>query len=380
MMEKDYLIILGSHVDTQKKRDIVIKTLEHFKDENIDVCLLTHCPNFLDDLSKHCKFVIYDNNNTYLTLQDYIDNSHLIPTDLKFKYGAPSSIFYHSFGETIINIPGSPHSKSALSLLRNGIIVGKHNNYKWVVYLEYDIPIPKNGYKDFIETHLSELNQNNKDFFYYRNTTNNFNFLWGGFVIFKTETIFNDNKFIINPWYKTNKEWIENWYLGFFESIIEQHLINEHGVDKILHKDIVNHFKDFWDCDNYHNLSQFKFEDTYHVNKPSFVENFKVYLFPQVNNGSKKIYLYYYSDYVSDITINKLIVYSKRKLYYNIINAKHHPNSWSFYHFEVDDLTNDDMVEMYCESTCNGQILKTIQNIPMNNYDYINNLMRINFY
>ena len=36
-MEENYLVILGSHVDSEKKRDVVIETLKHFKEENIDV-------------------------------------------------------------------------------------------------------------------------------------------------------------------------------------------------------------------------------------------------------------------------------------------------------------------------------------------------------
>jgi hypothetical protein len=121
----------------------------------------------------------------------------------------------------MINIPASPHSKSALSLLRNGIITSNYNNYTWTIYLEYDLPIPEKGFKSFIEKHIQELKDHDKKFFYYRNTTNGCNFLWGGFIIFDTESIFNSNKLLKTKWYKSKKEWIKTWYLGFFESIIE---------------------------------------------------------------------------------------------------------------------------------------------------------------
>ena len=92
----DYLVIFSAHVDSEIKKTETIKTLKHLKELNIDVCLSTHSALYLDELSEYVKYVVYDKNNEFLTLQDYIDNSKYI--DDVAKYGYPNGKTFHNFG------------------------------------------------------------------------------------------------------------------------------------------------------------------------------------------------------------------------------------------------------------------------------------------
>ena len=164
-MNNTYLVIFSAHVDSEIKKNETIETLKHLKESDIDVCLSTHSNLYLDELSQYVKFVVYDNNNDFLTLQDYIDNCKHISGVAR--YGYPSSKISHNFGQVEINIPGSPHSKCALSLLRNGIILSGLNNYRWTIYLEYDVKIPKFGFKHFFDYHINILLESGKKCLYY---------------------------------------------------------------------------------------------------------------------------------------------------------------------------------------------------------------------
>ena len=174
-MKNNYLVIFSAHVDNENKRDETIKTLKHLKESNIDVCLSTHSNLYLDELSQYVKFIIYDKNNEFLTLQDYIDNSKYI--DDVQKYGYPNGKTFHNFGHVSITTPGSPHSKCALSLLRNGVMISELNNYKWTIYLEYDIKIPRLGFKSFFDYYIDKLVESGKKCFHYETKFDGFNFL-----------------------------------------------------------------------------------------------------------------------------------------------------------------------------------------------------------
>jgi hypothetical protein len=77
-INNNYLVIFSAHVDSENKRDETIETLKHLKESNIDVCLSTHSNLYLDELSQYVKYVVYDNNNEFLMIQDYVDNCNHI--------------------------------------------------------------------------------------------------------------------------------------------------------------------------------------------------------------------------------------------------------------------------------------------------------------
>jgi len=240
-MNNNYLVIFSSHVDSENKKIEIIKTLEHLKESNIDVCLSTHSNLYLDELSQYVKFVIYDKNNEFLTLQDYVDNCKYI--DKNDKYGYPNGQTFHDFGHVSISMPGSPHSKCALSLIRNGVMLSELNNYQWTIYLEYDVKIPEMGFKHFFEYHINELVVSGKKCFHYETKFDNFNFLWGGPFVFETSSVFNNKKFMKNDWYSSNGNWIKEWYIGFFESILEYVIYSTFNSNEIISEIIQNNYK-----------------------------------------------------------------------------------------------------------------------------------------
>ena len=136
------------------------------------------------------------------------------------KFGVSTYRRYESFGTVIERFPGSPHSKSALLLLKNGLNVSYLNHYKWTIYLEYDIKSPILGYKNFLDNIVNNLESSGKKCFYYENT-NNYVFLWGGLFVFDTERLYN-NKILMNTdWFSSSRNWIKTFKLGFFESVVE---------------------------------------------------------------------------------------------------------------------------------------------------------------
>ena len=77
----EYLIILTTHIDNIEKRDIVIKTLQEFKDDNIDVCVSLHSNQYTSEIAKLAKYVCYDSNNTFIPLLDFYKNIHQLNND-----------------------------------------------------------------------------------------------------------------------------------------------------------------------------------------------------------------------------------------------------------------------------------------------------------
>jgi hydroxymethylpyrimidine pyrophosphatase-like HAD family hydrolase len=80
----NYLVIFSAHVDSENKKNETIETLKQLKESNIDVCLSTHSNLYLDELAQYVKYVIYDDNNEFLILQDYIDNCKYLDNGSSF--------------------------------------------------------------------------------------------------------------------------------------------------------------------------------------------------------------------------------------------------------------------------------------------------------
>jgi len=159
----NYLVIFSAHVDSEIKKIETIKTLKHLKESYIDVCLSTHSNLYLDELSQYVKYTIYDENNGFLTLQGYVDNCRYIQDP--FRYGISERKTFHDFGKVSTRAAVSPHSKSALLLIKNGLILSGLNGYRWTIYLEYDVKIPELGFKHFFDYHINRLVESGKKCF-----------------------------------------------------------------------------------------------------------------------------------------------------------------------------------------------------------------------
>jgi hypothetical protein len=378
-MDNNYLVIFSAHIDNENKKVETIETLKHLKESNIDVCLSTHSNLYLDELSKYAKYVIYDNNNEFLTLQDYIDNSKYI--DDVARYGYPNGKTFHNFGHVSISMPGSPHSRCALSLFRNGVILGELNNYRWTIYLEYDVKIPKLGFRHFFDYHISRLVESGKKCFHYETKFDDFNFLWGGPFVFETRSVFNNQKFMRNDWYSNNQNWIKEWYIGFFESIVEHTMDSSFSKDEIISEIIQDNFKKFWDVDDLSELGKFNYEDTFYEKNKYLRKILQIHLYPNVDNdGNKKLYLYCNNRGNITVNLNKILVYSDDVLYINKKNNIVNPGSWFYVPIDIDRLDDSDTVILTWSGSIENEDYNKTESIKISDLENVHkNIMSITF-
>lgn len=377
-MINNYLIVLSAHIDSISKKNQLLQTLEHLNKNNIDVCLSLHSNQFLDELSKYCKFVIYDKNNEFLVLQDYLDCAHLI--DNPHQYGFPNGTFTTSHFKTKMSFPGSPHSKSALMLLRNGTIISYFNDYKWTIYLEYDLSIPEIGFKNFFNFHINFLEENQKKCFYYHTIFDNFDFLWGGFFVFRTEDVFNNTKFTYNNWYLNKENWIKEWYLGFFESIIQDTFHNSFSKEDIITDIIQEKFKNFWNTSTVSQISNFTYEQNYYTDNKYIRKVFELHLYPEIIEDKIKLHLLCNNRGDQTIQINKLIVYSKHQLYYSMDSTTTLPYNWFIKPIDITNIGSNETITLeWCAKTENEQYCN-VETIHISNIrDVHNKICQIKF-
>jgi len=377
----NYLVIFSAHVDSENKKNETLETLKHLKESNIDVCLSTHSNLYLDELSQYVKYVIYEDNNEFLTLQDYLDNCEYLNDNTVGHFGFSKLTNIHGFGSVSINMPGSPHSKGALLLLKNGIMLSEFNGYKWTIYLEYDIKIPKLGFKHFFDYHINKLVESNKKCFNYRVNSNGLNFLWGGPFVFENSPIFNNEKFMKNNWYSNNQNWIKEWQSGFFESIIQYTINSVFNENETITEIIEDNFKKFWDVDDLSELSKFNYTDTFSNERKYLTENFKINLYPNIDDdGNKKLFLYFYNGGNKQVNLTKVLVYSDNLLHINKTNHVVNPNNWSFFPIKVNELMNNDTVVLSWTGSIEDGLHNGTQSIKITDLENVHkNIMNITF-
>ncbi len=212
----NYLVVLASYINTDTKRDIVVDTLKHLKEQNIDVCMVMHSNQYLNDVVKYVKYLYYDYDNEYVDIQDFYTNTELL-NDKNCSIGFSNVWLAGNDWNTRIHIKPE-YSRCALSLLRNGSIISHINNYDWVVYLEYDIPVPSAGYKKLIEDKINILNRDNKNCFFFKELTMDLP-VWPAIMIFNSNKLYN-SYIVKDNWYSSKINWINFWGNTGFEFCI----------------------------------------------------------------------------------------------------------------------------------------------------------------
>jgi hypothetical protein len=373
-MNNKFLLIICAHVDSKSKKNFLIKNLKELKDENIDVCLSTHSTMFLDELSNFVKYVVYDSNNYLITKQDYLDNSNLLDSSKLSCYdvfGLEYSMTHDAFS-VIDNIPDSPHSRSALSLFKNGLIIAKSNSYKWVSYLEYDIQKPKLGFKNLIETKINSLTAGNKKCFYYLHDFKKF--LWGGFFICDVETICENVNFFKNDWV-SKRDWIKNWKLGFFESIVEFLFEETYTLEQIEKKIITEDCYNIWDIDSYHRLNNFVFIQSLNIEKIKIIKNLTAGIYPYFD-GEYRLIFYAFNTNNFKICVNNIIIKKNDNVFLDIPHLPIDINCWFIENVPIDDC--DNILDFTYEVSIDEQITKFTEKFDLRNIENIyNNLSRI---
>lgn len=378
-MDNNYLVIFSAHVDSENKKNETIETLKHLKESNVDVCLSTHSNLYLDELSQYAKYAIHDSNNEFLILQDYIDNSKHLDTD--YNFGMTKLEHYHDFGKVSICMPGSPHSRCALSLLKNGIMISGFNNYKWTIYLEYDIKIPKLGFKHFFDHHIDTLVTSDKKCFYYGINSHGLNFLWGGPFVFETLPVFNNEKFMKKDWYSNNQNWIKEWHVGFFESVIEYTIESSFSKNEIITEIIEDNFKKFWDLDDISKIGKFNYTDTFPNARKYLMEEFKINLYPNIDNdGNRRLFLYFFNSGDKKVDLAKISVHSDYVLHIDEQNKIVYAKAWFLIPIEINELKDNDAVVLSWTGSVENEFYSGTQSIKISDLENVHkNLMNIEF-
>lgn len=374
-MKNNFLVLLCGHVDSEKKKNLVLETLEGLKKEGIDVCYCTHTSNYLDEISNKVKFTIFDSNNHFVSKSDYIENVDLL-VDLE-KYPASVNIKYESFGTIYDFRPLSPHSRSALSLLKNGTIVSQSNLYEWSVYLEYDIPTPKYGYKKLIESKISILENKNMDCFYYKNDSNGYQFLWGGLFIFRTKHLHNNHKFIGHDWYGSSRNWILNWQLGFFESICQNIFEYSFSSGKILAESIINDSLEQWSQVDYHSIQKHHFDESYQIIEKILEKGLILGLYPSKSGNQYSINLYINYIMPEQLLISNIAVKNENEVLFQIDELYPTPGYWYLWPIEYNNCKKV-VLEYTISSGIYTENLSLTHNLEYTEIMY-NNLCRIEF-
>jgi len=379
----NYLVILGSHVNTIDKKNMVLETLKYFEDNDIDVCYSTHCGDFLGEISHHVKFISYDRENEFLTLQDYLDNSKFIDEKNPFQYGISNWRSHYDFGTASINMSGSPHTRSALSLLKNGIFFSKCNNYKWTIYLEYDTIQPKEGFKNYIEGIIERLESEEKKCFYYHNSLDRFKFLWGGICVFDTDSLFSYDKLMRGKWSLDKENWFKEWNLGFFESVLEYSFSKTFSPDKILSESIQDKAGEVWGVDDFFKISLFSYTSVlYKEGSDEYLrKNLHVYLYPELDESKNiKVHLLYHNMGNFETSLDEILVYSDNFLHLNMKKIKILPYHWSIFTVDITSLDPEDVIHLIWTGRKDKSVYSGKQSVKVENIESIEkNVMRINF-
>jgi hypothetical protein len=378
-MKDNYLVVFCSHVDSQSKKETVINTLEEFKKEGLDVCFSTHSPEYLDEISSYVKYVVYDNNNQFILKNDYLLNSDLIDSDY-FKYGVSAYKRYETFGTVIELNPGSPHSKSALSLLKNGVSISRLNNYKWTIYLEYDIKKPVLGYKNFFDSQIKLLENSDKKCFHYNNS-NNFQFLWGGFFLFDTERVFNNDLLMNTDWYSSSRSWIKTFKLGFFESVVESILKNSFFAEEISNKLISEDSLRIWGIEKYIDLQKYHYEETFYNGEYDLKKFFNINLYPAIKGDKTFLVLFAHNlNGNTGVRVDNLQVKSLSQILISKNNLEVPINGWYYERIDVTNFFENDIIKLNCRCDNGVDFFNVSEEIKVKHIKNIHdNLLRIEF-
>lgn len=219
--DKDILFIITSHQVNDDRVNHLVNNLKKIKEQNIDICVTTHCDYGIEKISQYCDYLVYDKDNYYPKLQDILDNLQYIDLNrLKSRFHAYSDLFFNGNKTALSSYFFECHSKSALANFKNGINIAMSRNYKWVVYLEYDIILPNLNLKEYFTNKINELESLDKDGHGYYCEDGRKSLIWPLFFIIKTK-IFSDDENFMSNWQESISKYLLTYGNMSFEEIID---------------------------------------------------------------------------------------------------------------------------------------------------------------
>lgn len=363
------IVCVTGYVDNESKKNHVLELLSSLKEEELNVCYLTHSPQYLSEISSLVDYVYYDSNNMIIDRTDFTNNADLFD-EKSYDNGFMCHTEYQSFGVFKNNFIAN-HCPAVLILFKNLINFSRINNFTWVVLLDYDLVNPNVGFKKYIIEKLNFLVKNSKTCFTYIRPDNDF--IFPCVTIFKLDELnLNDILFKEN-WDRSVRDWISCWKLGFSETIIQKFLQRSYA-NKLHIENIVDDSKKYWGVDDYISTTKFSFAHSdYQVIKitPAIV-NDKYILILYLQNMSQ------YSLMIHELSI---INSSTNKVIYTVTNKHCDPNTWHLYTLDTSLYNLHDTLILNYEIRYNSEKTKIGKEIYNLNYidNIYNHLMSIKF-
>jgi hypothetical protein len=320
-----YLINIASHINTIEKANILIDKLKHFKQKNIDVCVTLHSSMFLDEIAKHTKFLIYDEDNSGVFSKDFYENADVVHNNLY------TISMYDNLPSVRVETKVSEgyHSKSAMKLFKNGIDMAIQNNYDWYIYMEYDIISPIYGYTELIESQIQHLENVNKECFYYQTEKFGFNHLYGGLILLKANSLKTSTTFTSN-WGHSKRDWIKTFGTTFFEVAIELCIHESIPANNIETMMINTAAKSQWGYDTADDLNQC----TAFIPSKA-ISLFNLNIIPYKSDTTEYGLILYGKSELPALTIKNIEIFADDTLILSIPEKQMLTNTWFYEHLHI---------------------------------------------
>lgn len=222
------LYIVSGHQDRKEVLDFVIENLKKIQQPDVDICYVTHASLGIDEISKYCKYVVFDRDNEYPTEKQFIENLNYIQ-----KEELLGNLFVNRFTGFRKNTTRffEHHSRGATSNLRSGVDIAIARGYDWIVYFEADTVLPDKPIKDHFDGVIDFLNRESKKGYYYECLNGRTGVAWPHLFIFKTE-VFSSNEKFMSDWTDSSQSFLRCYGNKYFEQILEN-TVSDSDVIKV---------------------------------------------------------------------------------------------------------------------------------------------------
>lgn len=251
----DILVAITARPTTPDKLHMLMDMVHDVKRANLPVLYATNTGDYLEEIAKHVEYISYDSNNLLATSEDYLDNIDLL-SENPFQFGFT---YYHNNSNQfdIFETSVAPYSAAVTILFKNASHIAIQNNFKWVVFMNYDTPIPTDGFYKLIFDKIQYLKDNDKNCFAY-------NHLLGishQFFIYQPHMI-KDSLVMNEDYKKLSREWIRFWKFGSFESIMK-HTFQTYFNDTLVWGDIDSDSNRYWNLGSSSQLNRVNSTDEF---------------------------------------------------------------------------------------------------------------------
>ena len=157
--KEEICVIVGGYPQDYIDSVLTSLTIESFKRQGYDICLVTHS-SVSNDIQKSCKYFIYSDENYLLKFPN--------PSSIGTFYANVDLYYQTNWGNRI----GS-HSYCVLTNVKNALWLLQNKKYKKFIYVDSDTFLNQENHQ-LLESKLIEADFMNRDFwFMIENNTNN---------------------------------------------------------------------------------------------------------------------------------------------------------------------------------------------------------------